>query len=383
MRSKRRAAALAGAAGLLMLALCPPAEGRRHAITGTLDKGGYTVVALAIDGTARATHGESKFKLVPPTRTVTLQLRDRRGDYAGPVILAGRSGRVTVGVRSGAKLGRIEVLRGYARTRRPPKARYLDTRRTAKARHGAPIGALLLGRVRSSPKGPPGAGRDQDHDGVPGVFDLDDDGDLVLDVNEPSPASHPPPSGRTGRSTTALRLSACPEPLCHGQFKVGTALIEDADASLVVAIAAAILALVSLGWQAFGTRRVRRRRVVVDLRLGLPIYQEGGGDWAVFVEVVNQTEHPVRWVSAALEMSDGRRMYLMQNPPGGELPAVLQPHESRQTWTRCHDLEQGGMELTEPIVAAAKLDTGEILRSPRRRLASRSLAERLHLSRTR
>ena len=74
-------------------------------------------------------------------------------------------------------------------------------------------------------------------------------------------------------------------------------------------------------------------------------------------------------------------MYLMQYPPGGELPVVLQPHDSHQTWIACADLERSGLDLTEPVVAAAKLDSGEVLRSPQRRLLSRSLAERLHLAR--
>jgi hypothetical protein len=377
MRPAKRAAALAGVAGLLLLAASSPAEGRRHAITGTLAKRGYSVVALATDGRSRATRGEARFALVPPARTVTLQLRDRRGRYAGPLVMRGKGSRVVVGVRSGAKLGPIKLLNGYGRPRREPKHRYLDPLRAAKAREGVPLGAGLLGRVRSSPAGPPGAGRDQDHDGVPGAFDVDDDGDLVLDVNEPGRGS------RSVRSATALRLAACPGALCQGRLKVGTALVDDADAGLFVAIAAFALALISLAWQALGTRRRRHSQVAVDLRLGLPIYQEGGGDWAVFVELVNQTEHPIRWVSAALEMTDGRRMYLMQQPAGGELPAVLEPHESRQTWTLCRDLEKGGMDLTEPVIAAAKLETGEILRSQQRRLASRSLAQRLHLSRTR
>jgi hypothetical protein len=89
----------------------------------------------------------------------------------------------------------------------------------------------------------------------------------------------------------------------------------------------------------------------------------------------------VRWTSASLEMSDGRRMYLMQNPPGGELPVVLQPHDAHQTWTRCRDLEEGGLDLTEPVVAAARLDSGEVVRSPQRRLLSLSRAERLRAAR--
>jgi hypothetical protein len=283
-----------------------------------------------------------------------------------------------LGVRAGAKLGRIRLLSGYARPVKELKKKWLDTRLTARARSGAPIGVGLRGLVRSRASGPAGAGRDQDRDGIPGAFDIDDDGDLVLDLNEAR--AH---GKRTGRPAGArpLSLAACPMLLCRGRLDVAASSVAKVDAALIVAIVAAALATASLLLQAGSALRRRRRRVTVEVRLGLPIYKEGGGDWAVFVEVTNNTDQPVRWTSAELEMPDGRRMYLMQHPPGGELPVVLQPHDSHQTWIRCRDLEQMGLDLTEPIVAAAKLDSGDVLRSERRRLASRPLAERLHLSR--
>ena len=80
--------------------------------------------------------------------------------------------------------------------------------------------------------------------------------------------------------------------------------------------------------------------------------------------------------TVSLELSDGRRLYLMQQPPGGELPAVLQPHDSHQTWAPCHELERAGLDLSEPVFATAKMDSGALLRSPRRRLISRSARRR-------
>ena len=94
------------------------------------------------------------------------------------------------------------------------------------------------------------------------------------------------------------------------------------------------------------------------------------------MEVLNASEHPVRWVGAELELRDGRRLHLMHQPPGGELPAVLQPHDSHQTWAPCRILEPGGLDLTRPIVAIAKLDGGDVARSSRRRLVPRSAAKR-------
>jgi hypothetical protein len=344
------------------------------------------VVALAYDGRARSAQtarrargaGGGRFAVVPPAKTVTLQIRDRRGIYVGPFVAAGKGTRVILGVRAGAKLGRIHVRGGYARPARKPARKWLDPRRTARARSGAPIGVGLRGLVRSRASGPTGAGRDQDRDGIPGAFDIDDDGDLVLDVKDPRGRVK---GGRRALGATPLSLASCPALLCRGRLDVAASSPEKVDAALIIAIAAAALATISLLVQLGSAARRRRRRLEVEVRLGLPIYKEGGGDWAVFVEVTNNTDQPVRWTSAALEMIDGRRMYLMQHPPGGELPVVLQPHDSHQTWIRCRDLEQMGLDLTEPIVAAARLDSGEVLRSPRRRLLTRRVAERLSLSR--
>lgn len=371
MRPASGAAALTLALVLCLLLTAAPAEGRAR-IQGQLDRAGYTVVALAPDGRARSARG-GRFAIVPPAKVVTLQIRDRSGDYLGPLIAEGKGGRVVVGVRAGAKLGKIRLFASYARPVRRPPAKWLDTGRTALARHGVPIGAGLRGLVRSQGHGGVGSGHDQDGDGIPGAFDVDDNGNLVLDVNEAK--------ARLGharkRPGGALSLTACPASLCGGRLDVGTTSIGKLDAAFVISIVAVVLALTSLLLQVGAAVRRRHRRVEVELRLGLPIYKEGGGDWAVFVEVTNHTDQPVRWVSAELELSDGRRLYLMQYPPGGELPVVLQPHDSHQTWTRCRDLERSGLDLTQPIVAAARLDTGEVLRSPRHRLLSRSLAERL------
>jgi hypothetical protein len=178
-----------------------PAAARTKPITGKLSKRGYTVIALATNGSARSTVARPAFTLVPPSSKVTLQLRDANGHYAGPVVV-GRSGkRAIVGVKAGAKLGRVRVRNGFATARVP--AKLVDPKALATARGGVPIGARNLGRVRAKPSGRGGRGRDLDHDGVPGAFDVDDDGDLTLDnvdrnatgaraaVADPSDPFHP------------------------------------------------------------------------------------------------------------------------------------------------------------------------------------------------
>lgn len=157
-------------------------------ITGALGAKGYTVMALAADGrvtTAPAPTG--RFRITPPAARVTLQLRAPDGTYAGPVVVARAAySNVVVGVRAGAPLGPIALdpRLGYATVRRVAP-RWIDRARWARARGGVePFGVRSVGRELSAPpkRPPPG---DADADGVPDVFDVDDDGDLVLDAVEP------------------------------------------------------------------------------------------------------------------------------------------------------------------------------------------------------
>jgi hypothetical protein len=113
MMQSKRAAAVAAVIGLCLLA-ATPADARRPAITGSLDRSGYTLVALGPDESSRSVRVKRRFKLVPPARTVTLQLRDRSGALFGPVVIRGSGKRVVVGVRAGAKLGLIHILTNYA-----------------------------------------------------------------------------------------------------------------------------------------------------------------------------------------------------------------------------------------------------------------------------
>ena len=183
------------------LALAAPAAARPKPITGKLSKRGYTVVALDANGNARTAVSGPGFKLVPPASKVTLHLRDAAGQYAGPIVV-GRAGKLAiVGVKAGARLGRVRVRDGYATARVAPKRQ--DRKALAKARGGVPIGARNLGRVAATPVGRGGRGRDLDRDGLPGAFDIDDDGDLRLDsvdsnatgaraaVSDPSDPYHP------------------------------------------------------------------------------------------------------------------------------------------------------------------------------------------------
>jgi hypothetical protein len=180
---------LAVASALLITAA--PARAEPKPITGKLAKGNFTVVAIADSGKARAVVAKGKrFKLVPPAKKVTLHLRGADGVYAGPVVIA-RKGqdRVIVGVKAGAKLGILKVLKGYAKPKRKLAKKFVDRSRTARAKKGVPVGAGAFGRVKSKAGSLSGPGRDHDADGIPGAFDIDDDGDLVLDNFERNPSA--------------------------------------------------------------------------------------------------------------------------------------------------------------------------------------------------
>lgn len=174
-------------AAVLAVLLASPADAAQRPITGSLAKNGYTVIALGYDGQASsAVVKRGRFRVVPPAGKVTLNLRNAKGVYAGPVAVGKRGKRLVVGVRAGAALGKLKLAKGFAQPRRKLRAKFAEPSRTAVTRKGAPAGAGRFGLVRGRAVGASGSGRDADFDGVPGAFDIDDDGDLVLDNNDRS-----------------------------------------------------------------------------------------------------------------------------------------------------------------------------------------------------
>ncbi|MEA2393428.1 MAG: hypothetical protein QOJ82_1319 [Solirubrobacteraceae bacterium] len=181
MTALRRAATVATLGSLALALSTASAFAKQAPITGKLSKPGYTLVALAASGKATSVRVNGTFELVPPANRVTLHLRSKSGVYAGPIVV-GRSGaKAILGVKAGARLGAIAVMNGYAVTKKTPPARFVARSTTSKAKGGVPVGARVFGRVSSAAKGTAGNGRDQDQDGIPGAFDVDDDGDLILD----------------------------------------------------------------------------------------------------------------------------------------------------------------------------------------------------------
>ena len=191
MRSITRVAASCLAASVVFLAASAPTLAAPKRITGKLSKSTYTVIALAADGEASSVRVKRRsFRLSPPATRVTLHLRAKNGTYAGPIVTGRKKkgSRAILGVRAGARLGRIDVRRGYAKLTKQLPKEWVDKKRWARARRGVPIGARRFGRVRSRPVRGTVPG-DLDLDGIPDPLDVDDDGNLVLDNLDRSPGA--------------------------------------------------------------------------------------------------------------------------------------------------------------------------------------------------
>ena len=181
---------------VLLLAAPAAASAAAKPITGSLAKKGYTVIALSYDGkAASAAVKGGKFRLVPLAGKVTLSLRDRSGEYVGPIVVGKKGKRAVLGIKAGAKLGRLKLVKGTAKAK--PRRAATDRSRTAVTKNGRPIGAGRFGLVRARATGSSGAGGDRDLDGVATAFDIDDDGDLVLDNNDASSATRTRQAGQT------------------------------------------------------------------------------------------------------------------------------------------------------------------------------------------
>jgi hypothetical protein len=195
-------------------------------ISGTLaGRAGWSVLAISPRGPAKGARltKAGAFKLTLPAadaKDATLQLVNSAGRYAGPVVLAVSKGKAHTAL--GGKtvvLGALTLRTGYARVTRKLPAGTVDVARWARAdAAGKPDGAGRLGLVRakktgraslheflatSTPDGRlaataasgsgsgPGSGDDPDRDGVPSLFDADDNGNGTLDIVDPVSARSP------------------------------------------------------------------------------------------------------------------------------------------------------------------------------------------------
>ncbi len=211
-------------AAALAAAVVIPVSAHGATVTGTIKGGkGMSISAIGLDGSATTTKVKSggKFSLKVPAaraRTATLHLIKADGDYFGPVVLATKrsAGYVRITARTKA-LGTVSRKSGYAIAKGLTKGTDYAIAGAIKvaAKGGKPIGAGKLGLIRtgstskamssmelarSNQKGDGGggqqgggnptdpcgtaAGGDCDKDGVPNSMDVDDNGNLTIDMTD-------------------------------------------------------------------------------------------------------------------------------------------------------------------------------------------------------
>jgi hypothetical protein len=107
----------------------------------------------------------------------------------------------------------------------------------------------------------------------------------------------------------------------------------------------------------------------LELKLSwmIPTYDNGTlGPDAVGLTLVNRMSHPVRWISASIDLQDdsGRHLALIDTaPPGMGLPQQVASHDSTYTMVAVQQLRDQGFDLSRPITGRASIATGETVAS--------------------
>lgn len=191
-----RKAACAMASAVIVLALLLvataliPASAAAATVSGVVKNGqGYRLLLVQADGTTKkatitATTGAFSIRGVR-LGNASLQLVNAGGSYYGPIVLKATATKAFVFIKGSAnlKIGTALLKGGYALVVKARAGRYQTLAAyTAKAANRKPIGAGKLGRVKTAkPQGLNGAGADLDCDGVINAFDIDDNGNLIID----------------------------------------------------------------------------------------------------------------------------------------------------------------------------------------------------------
>ena len=181
-------------AAVLSAALVAAASASAATVSGTITGGkGLQIVVAQANGKGKkltVTAKSGAFRIAGAKLAgASLHLVDDDGTYLGPIVLGGGKTKVyeTIKGSGSLSLGTVKLKNGYAVTAAVPASRTFTTGPyTVTAKAGRPIGAGKLGRVkvgngRSALKGYDGPGYDTDLDGLPGLFDVDDNGNLILD----------------------------------------------------------------------------------------------------------------------------------------------------------------------------------------------------------
>jgi hypothetical protein len=140
-----------------------------------------------------------------------------------------------------------------------------------------------------------------------------------------------------------------------------------------LAVYAAVVATAGIGWQAYTWRQ--DRAVMVTVEVGYGITSEGSAD-LVLVTLTNSSRFDVRWTQAGIDLQDGSKQFAMiglgdKVARGFELPKVVKPRDSSETAIEAPTLKEWGVDLYRPLVAQARLGTGQVFKSRPKTLLSK------------
>jgi hypothetical protein len=194
-----------------------PAAASAATVSGVVRQGaGHQVLLVQADGKTRkvtitAPSGAFSIRSVK-LGNASLQLVNADGSYFGPIVLKASATSAFVFIKGAAslKLGAVTLKNGYALVGKARAGRYQTLAAfTAKAVRGKPIGAGKFGRVRTTePRGFNGAGADLDRDGIINAFDIDDNGNLILDDVDSTGRGVNRPHGGASRAVVPGMVSA-------------------------------------------------------------------------------------------------------------------------------------------------------------------------------
>jgi len=130
-----------------------------------------------------------------------------------------------------------------------------------------------------------------------------------------------------------------------------------------VAIYAAVVSTIALGWQIRKERRARRPQVEVKVSYALLGYPSRGPAEVAHIEARNRGDLPVRVNSAGFNLQDGsgNALAITRQPPGATLPGVIGPRDAGFTYLLEDEL--GPLDLYRPLVGWVSLSTGERIHS--------------------
>jgi hypothetical protein len=129
-----------------------------------------------------------------------------------------------------------------------------------------------------------------------------------------------------------------------------------------IAVYAAVVSTIAVGWQIRREWRYQRPQVEVKIWMGVLVFPTGGRP-GLQIEARNRGDHPIRVASAGYNVQDGSGhvLAIMFDQPGATIPGVIQARDSGFTYLLPEQLRD--LDPSRPVVGWVSLATGERIHS--------------------